>query len=152
MLRNRLSEALKVAMKAKDQRATSTLRLILASLKDRDIADRSKSGADAEIGDDDILQLLQSMIKQRHDSINAYQKGGRQDLADREAEEIIVIQEFLPEQIGDEEMAEAVAGIIDECAADSLKQMGQVMTLLRERFAGQMDFGKASALVKERLG
>jgi uncharacterized protein YqeY len=152
MLRTRLGEALKVAMKAKDQRATSTLRLILASLKDRDIANRGKSGADAEIGDDDILQLLQSMIKQRRDSIEAYQKGGRQDLADQEAEEIEIIQEFLPEQIGDEEMADAIAAIIEECTADSLKQMGQVMAMLRERFAGQMDFGKASALVKERLG
>ena len=152
VLRTRLGDALKVAMKAKDQRATSTLRLILAALKDRDIADRGKSGADAEIGDDDILQLLQSMIKQRRDSIDAYRKGSRQDLADQEAEEIEIIQEFLPEQLGDEEMVAAISEIIAECEADSLKQMGQVMNLLRERFAGQMDFGKASALVKERLG
>ncbi|NQV57630.1 MAG: GatB/YqeY domain-containing protein [Rhodospirillales bacterium] len=151
MLRTRLSDQLKLAMKAKDATATSTLRLILAALKDRDIAARGK-GSDGEISDDDILQLLQSMIKQRRDSIEAYTKGARQDLADREAAEIIVIEGFLPEQMGEEEVAAAVAEIIAEAGADSLKQMGQVMALLRERFAGRMDFGKASQLVKDRLG
>ncbi len=151
MLRTQLNGALKDAMKAKDQRAVSTLRLILAALKDRDIADRGKGGVDEGISDDAILQLLQSMIKQRRDSIEAYEKGGRQELADREAEEITIIEGFLPEQMSEEEIAEAVAGAIKQCEATSLKEMGQVMAHLREKHAGAMDFGKASATVKERL-
>ena len=131
----------------------STLRLINAAIKDRDIADRTKGGIDEEgISDDDILQLLQSMIKQRHDSIDAYTKGGRNELADQEAQEIEVIERFLPEQLGDEEMTNAVNGVIEAVGAESLKEMGAVMAKLREDFAGQIDFGKASGIVKKRLG
>lgn len=150
MLRAQISEALKDAMRAKEERATSTLRLILAALKDRDIAARGK-GNEGEIGDDELLQLLQSMIKQRRDSIEAYTKGGRQDLADGEAEEITFIEKFLPEQMNQEEIAAAVDEVIAECEAQSLKQMGQVMAALRERHAVSMDFAVASQLVKDKL-
>jgi len=152
MLRQQLNDALKEAMKAKEDRAVSTLRLILAALKDRDIANRTEGADDEGIGDDQILQLLGSMIKQRRDSIEAYQKGGRQELAEGEAEEIEIIQRFLPEQMDDDAVAAAVADVITEAGASSIKDMGTVMGLLREKYAGQMDFGVASALVKERLG
>ncbi|MBT3915499.1 MAG: GatB/YqeY domain-containing protein [Rhodospirillaceae bacterium] len=153
MLREQLNDTLKEAMKAKEPTTVSTLRLINAAIKDRDIADRTKGGVDEEgISDDDILQLLQSMIKQRGDSIEAYNKGGRQELADREAQEIEIIQRFLPEQLGDEELTAAVSSAIETVGAESLKEMGAVMAKLREDFAGQMDFGKASGIVKERLG
>ncbi len=153
MLREQLNDALKEAMKAKEPTKVSTLRLINAAIKDRDIADRTKGGVDEEgVSDDDILQLLQSMIKQRRDSIDAYTKGGRDELAEQEAQEIVVIEDFLPEQLGDEELAEAVNGVIEAVGAESLKEMGAVMAKLREDFAGRMDFGKASGIVKERLG
>ena len=152
MLRQKLNDALKEAMKAKQGRAVSTLRLILAALKDRDIANRTEGADDDGISEDQILQLLQSMIKQRRDSIEAYLKGGRQELADGEAEEIDIIQRFLPEQMDDEALAEAVEQVIVEAGASSIKDMGNVMGMLRGKFAGQMDFGKASALVKARLG
>lgn len=150
MLRAEINEALKDAMKAKEERATSTLRLILAALKDRDIAARGK-GKEEMVGDEEILQLLQSMIKQRHASIEAYEKGGRQDLADGETEEIAIIERFLPGQMGEDDIAAAVQDVITECGASSLKQMGQVMAALRERHAGSMDFSKASQLVKDKL-
>ncbi len=150
MLRSRLNDALKAAMKEKDERSVSTLRLILAALKDRDIAARSKGNMDG-IADDDILGLLQSMVKQRRDSIELYEKGGRMELAQKEAEEIAVIEDFLPAQLSDEEMAEAVAAIIEEVGADSLKDMGKAMGALKEKYAGRMDFSKAGALVKQRL-
>ncbi len=153
MLREQLNDTLKEAMKSKEPTTVSTLRLINAAIKDRDIADRTKGGIDEEgISDADILQLLQSMIKQRHDSIDAYTKGGRNELADQEAQEIEVIERFLPEQLGDEEMTNAVNGVIEAVGAESLKEMGAVMAKLREDFAGQMDFGKASGIVKKRLG
>ena len=150
MLRTRLSDALKTAMKGKDGRSVSTLRLILAALKDRDIAARSKGNQDG-VSDDEVLGLLQSMVKQRRESIGLYEKGGRMELAQGEAEEISVIEGFLPEQMGEDEMATVITGIVDEVGAESLKDMGKVMTALKEQFAGQMDFGKASAIVKERL-
>ena len=152
MLRQQLNDALKEAMKAQQSRAVSTLRLILAALKDRDIANRTEDADDGGISDDQILQLLQSMIKQRRDSIEAYLKGGRQELADGEAEEIDIIQRFLPEQMDDKALAEAVEQVIVEAGASSIKDMGNVMGILRGKFAGQMDFGKASALVKAQLG
>ena len=150
MLRTRLSDALKVAMKEKDGRSVSTLRLILAALKDRDIAARSKGNQEG-VSDDEVFGLLQSMIKQRRESIDLYEKGGRMELAQGEAEEISVIEGFLPEQMSEEEIATVITGVVDEVGAESLKDMGKVMTALKEQFAGQMDFGKASAIVKERL-
>ena len=150
MLRERLQKALKEATLAKDACATATVRLILAALKDRDIAARGKDGS-TEIGDDEILGLLQTMVKQRRESIEMYVKGGRQDLADREADEIDVIRRFMPEQMGDSAIAEAVDSVIGELGAGSLKEMGKVMAALRERYAGRMDFAKASAVVKAKL-
>ena len=151
MLRTRLNEALKVAMKDKNKRAVSTLRLILAAIKDRDIANRTQGAGDEGISEDELLKLLQSMIKQRRDSIEAYELGGRQELADSETEEIAIIQSFLPEQMTVDEVGVAVDEAVKLAEADSIKQMGQVMTILREKYSGRMDFGQASKVVKEKL-
>jgi uncharacterized protein YqeY len=151
MLRPQLNDALKTAMRAKDTRTLSTVRLILAALKDRDIAARPKGNADG-IGDDEILSMLQSMIKQRRESISLYEQGGRLELAQQEAEEITVIERFLPRQMSEAEATEAVKALIAETGAGGIKDMGKVMAALKERFAGQMDFTKASALVKALLG
>ncbi len=149
-LRGKLNLALKEAMRAKDQRAISTLRLILAALKDRDIASRGKS-ADGLITDDEILQMLQSMVKQREESIAMYEQGGRLELAEQEQAEIDVIRRFLPQQLSEEETREAVEATIADMGAGSLKEMGKVMGELRARYPGRMDFGKASVLVKQSL-
>ncbi len=150
MFRTELSDALKDAMRAKEVRAVSTLRLILAALKDRDIAARGKGNSEG-IGDKDILDLLQKMVRQRRESIELYEKGDRQDLADKEAEEIVVIQRFLPKQLDPDQVRGAVQEVIEELGAATIKDMGRVMAALKERYAGRMEFGKASALVKERL-
>jgi uncharacterized protein YqeY len=151
LLRSEFNEALKAAMKAKDVRTTSTLRLILAALKDRDIAARTK-GDNGEIDAAAILLMLQSMIKQRRESIVLYEQGGRLELAEQEGEEIEVIERFLPAQMDQDAIAEVVAKVIDELGAASLKDMGRTMGALKDRFSGVMDFSKASALVKDRLG
>lgn len=150
MLRNQLNDRLKSAMKDKDQVAVSTLRLILAAVKDRDIALRSEGGDDG-IDDATILQVLQTLIRQRRESIALYKKGGRQELADREAEEIVVIEQFLPRQLDAGEMADALDTALRETGAASVKDMGRVMALLRERYSGRMDFGQAGAALKARL-
>ncbi len=151
MLRARINDTLKDSMKSKDGVATSTCRLILAALKDRDIADRSKGNQEG-IGDDAILGLLQSMIKQRREAIQLYRDGNRTELAEKEQAEIDIIERFLPEQLSEEAMAEAVQGVIDETGAGSIKEMGRVMGALKEKYAGRMDFGKASGIVKDKLG
>jgi uncharacterized protein len=150
MLRIRLDEALKAALRARDERATSTLRLILAALKDRDIAERGK-GNPTGLSDEQILALLQSMIKQRQESIRLYRQGGREDLAKREADEIAVIEQFMPPRMDQRGMEEAVTAAIAELEAKTLKDMGRVMSLLKKRYAGQMDLAKAGAFVKGRL-
>lgn len=150
MLREQIKSALKTAMVAKDAHAVSTLRLIMAALKDRDIAARTQDKPDG-ISDDEILSLLQSMIKQRRDSITMYENGGRLELAEQEAKEIEVIETFLPKQMSEDEIGAAVDSVIAELGATSLKDMGPTMKAIRERFAGQMDFGKASAIIKSRL-
>ncbi len=150
MLRDRLSEKLKSAMKEKDQVAVSTLRLIRAAVKDRDIARRSEGG-DGGIGDAAILGVLQTLVRQRRESIALYRKGGREDLADREAREITVIEQFLPRQLDESETADAIESALAETGAGSVRDMGRVMTLLRERYAGRMDFGRAGAALKARL-
>ncbi|HUT48465.1 MAG TPA: GatB/YqeY domain-containing protein [Alphaproteobacteria bacterium] len=150
MLRNELSDALPVAMKAKDGRAVSTVRLILAALKDRDIAARGKGNSDG-IEENEILQMLQTMIKQRHESIEMYEKGARMELAQQEREEIDVIKRFLPEQMTEDAATSAIMDLIKELGADGLKDMGRIMAALRERYAGRMDFAKASGLVKAQL-
>ncbi|MCH8213555.1 MAG: GatB/YqeY domain-containing protein [Proteobacteria bacterium] len=151
MLRTRLNDALKASMKAKETRTIATVRLILAALKDRDIAARGKGNLEG-IDEDGILAMLQSMIKQRRESIVLYEKGGRLDLARQEAEEITVIEQFLPRQLAEDEMAEAIMAVIEDVEAKSLKDMGRTMAALKERYAGRMDFAKASARVKEQLG
>ncbi len=128
----------------------ATLRLILAALKDKEIAARSKSDA-TEIGDGEIESMLQTMVKQRRESIEMYVKGDRQELADKEAEEITVIEQFLPNQLSDGDVEKAVAAVVADLGAQSLKDMGRVMGTLRERHAGQMDFGKAGSIAKKAL-
>lgn len=151
MLRQRLTDALKQAMLAKDTRTVSTVRLILAALKDRDIAARSRGVPDG-ISDDEVLQMLQSMVKQRRESIALYEQGGRLELAEQEAEEIAIIERFMPRQLSEAEMTEVIGALLSELGAAGLKDMGRVMTAMRERYAGQMDFAKASAIVKRQLG
>ena len=150
MLRSRLSEALKDAQKARDQRSTSTIRLILAAIKDRDITLRGNGGGDA-IGDDEILNLLQTMVRQRHESIELFEKGSRKDLADRERAEIEVVQNFMPDQLDDGEITSVTKKVIAELEATGLKDMGRVIGELKAKYAGQMDFGKASSVAKELL-
>jgi uncharacterized protein YqeY len=151
MIRDELPDALKAALKEKDARAVSTFRLIMAALKDRDIAARGKGNPDG-IPDDEILAMLQTMVKQRRESISMYEKGGRLELAEQEAEEIVIIQRFLPEQLDETTTEAAVEKTIADLGATGLKDMGGVMGALRENYAGQMDFGRASGFVKSRLG
>ena len=150
MLRDLLNETLKSSMKEKNQVAVSTLRLILTAIKDRDIAGRSK-GVDNGIGEPEILQVLQTMVRQRQDSIEMYKQGNRPELAAREAEEIRVIEGFMPRQLGDAQIEAAIASVIEDTGAESIKDMGKAMGALRERYAGQMDFGKASVAIKAKL-
>jgi uncharacterized protein YqeY len=150
MLRTELSQSLKDAMRAKDVPAVSTVRLILAALKDRDIAARGDGNADG-VSDEEILQLLQKMIKQRQESIKMYEEGGRVELAAQEQSEIEIINRFLPQQLSDAEIEAEVEKVIGEIGAASVKDMGRLMGELRERYAGQMDFGKASGIAKARL-
>ena len=154
-MRDRLSQATKDAMKAQDKQRLSTLRLISAALKDRDIAARVdekgvSSGRD-KITDQEFASLLQKMIKQRRDSIDAFTQAGRTELAAEEAAEITVIEEFLPKQMGEAQVEQAIKSIIQEVGAASQKDMGKVMAALKARYAGQMDFGKASGQVKTLL-
>ena len=150
MLRARIGDSLKTAMKAKEKHTVGTVRLIMAALKDRDIAARSKGDNDG-IGEDEILSMLQSMIKQRRESIIMYEKGGRAELAEQETDEIAIIKTFLPEQMDQAAVNAAVQEVIDNLSASSLKDMGKVMGTLKEKFAGQIDFSKASAQVKAKL-
>ena len=149
-LRARLQEATKEAMRAKDQLRLSTLRLIGAAIKDREIAVRTEPGQDG-LTDEDLVALLSKMVKQRQESARAYEEGGRLELAERETQEIAIIQEFLPRQLDQAEVAAAIDAVVAELGAASVRDMGRVMGALRERFAGQMDFGAAGALVKSRL-
>jgi uncharacterized protein YqeY len=151
MLREAFTERLKQAMRARDARTVSAVRLILAGLKDRDIAVRG-TGNTTGIEDADILRLLQGMVKQRREAIVMYRQGNRPELAQREEEEITVIESFLPQQMGDEEIAAAVRAAIAETGAAGIKDMGKVMTALRERHAGVIDMARAGAVVKQMLG
>lgn len=150
MLRQRLNDALKEAMKARDQRSVSTLRLVLAQLKDRDIAARPAGNASG-VGESEIEEMLLKMVKQRQESIVLYKQGNRPDLVQQEEEEIAVIERFMPKQLDEAEAAAAAEAAIAETGAQSIKEMGKVMAKLKERFAGRMDFAKAGALVKQRL-
>ncbi len=149
-LRDRVNEELKAAMKAQDKRRVATLRLITAAFRDREIQARG-SGA-GELTEADLQAILAKMIKQRKESAEAYDAGGRPDLAAQEREEIAIIEEFLPRQLSEAEIRQAVEEVIAETGAESLKDMGRVMGALKARYAGQMDMSLASRLVKERLG
>ncbi len=150
MLRADLSESLKSAIKAKDSRRVSTLRLILAAIKDRDIAVRSDGRADG-VSDDEILGILQKMIKQRRESIAHYEQGARLELAAQEQEEIDVIQDYLPAQLSDDEMKTVVTEVLAEIGAEGIKDMGRTMGVLKERYTGRMDTSKASLIVRQLL-
>ena len=149
MLREKINEGVKDAMKSQDKLRLSTLRLVNAAIKNADIEAR---GASKEPLDDGaLLALMQKMIKQREESVALYEKGGRKELADQERGEIAVIAGFLPKQMSDDEMNAAIAAAIAETGASSMKDMGKVIGVLRGKYAGQMDFGKASGLVKGKL-
>ena len=149
MLRDDINNAVKEAMKAKDERKLSTLRMVNSTLKNADIEARGQ-GKDP-LDDGAVLGLLQKMIKQREESVDLYEKGGRKELAEQERGEISVIAGFLPKQMSDGEMTAAIAAAITETGAASMKDMGKVIGVLRGKYAGQMDFGKASGLVKGML-
>jgi len=150
-MQEQFSEALKAAVKSQDKIRIATLRLITAAIKDRDIAARTADNRDG-VSDEEILQVLAKMVKQRHEAATTYEEAGRLELAEQERSEIAVIEEFMPSQLDEEAMSAAVDAALAELGADSLKDMGKVMGRLKDKYAGQMDFGKAGALVKEKLG
>ena len=149
-MRDTVTAALKVATKAQDKRRISTLRLMSAVIKDRDIAARTAGKSEAT--DAELLELFAKMIKQREESEKIYADAGRAELAKQEAEEIVIIREFLPKQLSGAELDQAIADALAKTGASSVKDMGKVMAELKARYAGQMDFAKASALVKAKLG
>ena len=149
-MRETITAALKAATKAQDKRRISTLRLVAAAIKDRDIAARVLGKNEAT--DAELLELFAKMIKQREESEKIYADAGRVELAKQEAEEIAIIREFLPKQLSEADMQKAIADAITETGASSVKEVGKVMAALKARYAGQMDFAKASALVKAKLG
>ena len=149
-MRDRIAQAMKQALKDKDQVALATIRLISAALKDRDIAARGQDRHDG-ISDDEILSMLQTMIKQRHESARMYEDGGRPDLMETERAEIAIIQQFLPEPLSEAEIEAAIKAAVVSTQAASVKDMGKVMAHLKAEHAGQMDFSAVSQLVKSRL-
>jgi uncharacterized protein YqeY len=150
-LRDQLQTALKEAMKAKQADRLSTLRLINAAIKDRDIANRGEGG-EGEISEAEILAALGRMVKQRQDSARAYEEGGRLELAEKETAEIKVIEEFLPRQLEAAEVEAAIAAAVAEVGATSIRDMGKVMAVLKAKYTGQMDFGAVGPRIKDRLG
>lgn len=149
MLREKINDAMKQAMKAQDKLRLSTLRLAISAIKNAEIDARTAAGP---LTDDDVLGLLQKMIKQRQESVELYEKGGRKELADQERGEIEIIREFLPQQMSEAEAKAAIAEAIKQTGAQGIKDMGKVMAALKQAYAGKMDFGKASGLVKGLLG
>ncbi|SFG79592.1 hypothetical protein SAMN04488020_10430 [Palleronia marisminoris] len=150
-LRDRINAAMKTAMKEKQAARLSTLRLINAAIKDRDIAARSTEDGPDGVTDAEVRQILGRMIKQRQESARAYEEGGRLELAEGEREEIAIIEEFLPRRLADDEVERAVDTAISETGATSIRDMGKVMGVLKERHTGQMDFGMVGPKVKSRL-
>lgn len=149
-LRTRINTAMKQAMKDKDSARLSTVRLINAAIKDRDIAARAE-GKENGVGEDEVLAILGKMVKQRRESARTYEEGGRLDLAEREEAEILVIEEFLPRPLSDEEVTAALDEAVAEVGAESIRDMGRVMGVLKSKYTGQMDFGLVGPMVKERL-
>lgn len=150
-MRERINAALKEAMKAKDAGRLSTLRLISAAIKDREIAARG-DGEESVIGDDEILAILGKMVKQRQESARQYEEGGRLELAEKERGEISVIEDFLPRQLDDAEVDAAITAAMAEVGAESIRDMGKVMGALKAKYTGQMDFGAVGPMVKAKLG
>ena len=151
-MRERVTVALKEAMKSKEADRLSTLRLINAAIKDKDIALRGTADEESGVGDADVLAIMGRMVKQRQESARAYEEGGRLELAEKELSEIKVIEDFLPKQLTEEEADRAADAAISEVGADSIRDMGKVMAILKAKYTGQMDFGKAGPLVKSKLG
>lgn len=149
-MRDQINTSLKEAVKAQDKRRMSTLRLINAAIKDRDIAARG-NGNEEGVSDDEILEILAKMIKQRRESVQTYEEAGRLELAEQESQEIDIIASYLPAQLDDAEIRDGCADVVEELGAEGLKDMGRTMSALKERYAGKMDFSKASAIVKELL-
>lgn len=150
VLRTRISDALKQAMKDKDTNRLSTLRLINAAIKDRDIAARTGDG-DAGVAESEVLAILGKMVKQRQESARAYEEGGRLDLAEQERGEIEIIEEFLPRQLNEKETDAAIEAAISDLGAESIRDMGKVIGALKSKYTGQMDFGAVGPRVKDRL-
>jgi uncharacterized protein len=150
-LRDALSSALKESMKAGDQRRVSTVRMVLAALKDRDIDARGKGNPNG-IDEPEIQRMMQGLVKQRREAIELYNQGNRPELARKEQEEIAVIESFLPKQMSDAEAEQAIKGVIAATGAQGIKDMGRVMAALRERYSGQLDLSKAGSMVKQLLG
>jgi uncharacterized protein len=148
-MREKINEALKDAIKAQDKRRMSTLRLISAAIKDRDIAARSHDRE--SVSDAEVLEILSKMVKQRRESIKTYAEAGRPELAQQEQEEVDIIESFLPKQMNEDETRDAVIHVMDEIGCEGLKDMGKTMGMLKQRYAGQMDFSRASVLVKEQI-
>ena len=149
VLRDSINDALKTAMKAGDARRVSTLRLVNSQLKNADIEARGQGKG--PLSDEDLLSLLQKMIKQRHESVELYEKGGRPELAAQEREEITIISHYLPKQMTDQEIHDTIGALVKEVGASAMKDMGKVMAAIKERYAGKLDVAKASAAVKKLL-
>ena len=150
MLREKITESLKAAMIAKDEASVSTLRMINAAIKQKDI-DVARPRGDQQISPEEVLSLMQGMIKQRRESVDLYVKGGRQELADKENAEITAIEKFLPKQMSEDEVRSTVKGLIASTGAAGIKDMGKIMGVLKTQYAGQLDMGKASGIIKEML-
>lgn len=150
MLRDDLQKTLKESMLARDTETTGAVRLIIAGMKEKDVEARGKGQEKAS--DADLLAMMQNMIKQRNDSIKMYNDGNRQDLAEKEAKEIKIIERFLPKQMSEEEVETAIKSAIAETGAQSMKDMGKLMGVLKAKYVGQMDFGKANGVIKSLLG
>ncbi|MAQ37229.1 glutamyl-tRNA amidotransferase [Thioclava sediminum] len=150
-MRDKIAAALKAAMKEKDQERLSTLRLVNAAIKDREIAMRAEGEGEGTVGDAEVLAIMGKMVKQRQESARAYEEGGRLELAEKEQAEIRVIEDFLPRQLSEDEVNAAIEAAISKLGAESIRDMGRVMGELKGQYTGQMDFSKAGPMVKDRL-
>lgn len=148
-MRDRIAQALKESVKKQDKERTATLRLIQAAIKDRDVANRG-AGKDP-VSDDEILQILTKMVRQREESARSFEEGNRLELAEQERREIAIIRDFLPRQLGEEDLKQACAEVVNEVGGDGLRDMGRCMSALKQKFPGRMDVGKASGIVKGML-
>lgn len=148
-MREQITQGLKEAIKSQDKRRMATLRLVTAAIKDRDVEARGQGKE--RVGDDDLLQILAKMVKQRDESIRIYEEAGRLELAEQERDEVAIIKEFLPQQMSEEEMSEVCAESVKALDAQGLRDMGKVMAHLKQTYPGQMDFGKASGVIKSLL-